>query len=191
MKKLYITGSSSGIGLALSNLFLEIGFEVEGMARRNVIKHPNYIHHTLDLSDLKLVSDFKFSINGEVDEVVKHSDISLNSELSTIKLLNEASLLLNKRHGVIVMIDLGDLREGIFNESVKSSNRGIIAAKYNIRFLSLLVALNPLMVKNQLVIKSLMVMYSLIRLTIEISSHFLSVKKRLFSSIIIFFEFLG
>jgi benzil reductase ((S)-benzoin forming) len=70
MKKLYITGSSSGIGLALSNLFLEIGFEVEGMARRNVIKHPNYIHHTLDLSDLKLVSDFKFSINGEVDEVV-------------------------------------------------------------------------------------------------------------------------
>jgi hypothetical protein len=33
------------------------------------------------------------------------------------------------------------------------------------------------MVKNQLVIKSLMVMYSLIRLTIEISSHFFSVKK--------------
>jgi hypothetical protein len=81
--------------------------------------------------------------------------------------------------------------EGIFNESVKSSNRGIIAAKYNIRFLSLLVALNPLMVKNQLVIKSLMVMYSLIRLTIEISRHFLLVKKRLFSSLIIFFEFLG
>ena len=64
---------------------------------------------------------------GEVDEVVKHSDISLNSELSTIKLLNEASLLLNKRHGVIVMIDLGDLREGIFNESeLYSTIEGIL-----------------------------------------------------------------
>ena len=54
---------------------------------------------------------------GEVKEVVKHSDISLNSELSTMKLLNKAAGELGKKHGVIIMIDLGDLREGIFYES--------------------------------------------------------------------------
>jgi|LGVF01.2.fsa_nt_gb predicted amino acid racemase len=54
---------------------------------------------------------------GEVDEVVKYSDISLNSELSTVKLLDKAALKINQSHGVILMIDLGDLREGIINES--------------------------------------------------------------------------
>ena len=55
--------------------------------------------------------------HGEVDQVVKYSDISLNSELSTIKLLNTAAQRLQVSHGIILMIDLGDLREGIFDES--------------------------------------------------------------------------
>ncbi len=58
----------------------------------------------------------RLPMHGEVSEVVKHSDISLNSELSTIKLLNHAAKDLNKKHGVIIMIDLGDLREGIYDE---------------------------------------------------------------------------
>lgn len=52
---------------------------------------------------------------GEVVEVVKHSDISLNSELSTIIALNDAAKSIGIKHGVIIMIDLGDLREGIFD----------------------------------------------------------------------------
>lgn len=54
---------------------------------------------------------------GEVSKVVEHSDISLNSELLTVNALNDAAKKMNKIHGVIVMIDLGDLREGIFNEN--------------------------------------------------------------------------
>lgn len=57
----------------------------------------------------------RLPMQGEVDDVVKFSDISLNSEISTIKLLNEKASENNKKHGVIIMIDLGDLREGIFN----------------------------------------------------------------------------
>lgn len=49
-------------------------------------------------------------------EVVKYSDISLNSELKTIKALNRAAEDLGKGHRIIIMIDLGDLREGIFHE---------------------------------------------------------------------------
>jgi len=50
----------------------------------------------------------------EVDEVVQHVDISLNSELMVIKAINDAAKKLNKIHKVILMIDIGDLREGIF-----------------------------------------------------------------------------
>lgn len=49
--------------------------------------------------------------------VVRHSDISLNSEIETIRALNEAAVSIGKTHKVILMVDLGDLREGIFHET--------------------------------------------------------------------------
>lgn len=50
----------------------------------------------------------------EVAEVVKYVDLSFNSELSTIRLLNEEAGKAGKVHDILLMIDLGDLREGIF-----------------------------------------------------------------------------
>ncbi len=54
---------------------------------------------------------------GDAERVVKHSDISLNSEIDTIKELDNRAREFNIVHGVILMIDLGDLREGIFDEN--------------------------------------------------------------------------
>ena len=50
----------------------------------------------------------------EVDTVVRVANISLNSELETIKALNEAAKKLNIKHKIILMMDVGDLREGVF-----------------------------------------------------------------------------
>jgi len=50
----------------------------------------------------------------EAEDVVVFSDISLNSELTTINNLNKAAAKFNKIHKILLMIDLGDLREGIF-----------------------------------------------------------------------------
>lgn len=50
----------------------------------------------------------------EAEEVVAHADLSLNSEIETIRKLNEAAINQNKKHKILLMIDLGDLREGIF-----------------------------------------------------------------------------
>lgn len=50
----------------------------------------------------------------EVEAVVKYSDISLNSEIETIKQLNDAAAKINKIHQIVLMFDLGDLREGIW-----------------------------------------------------------------------------
>lgn len=47
------------------------------------------------------------------DEVIKYADISLNSSLETIRALNKAAQKANKIHQVIIMIELGELREGV------------------------------------------------------------------------------
>jgi predicted amino acid racemase len=49
----------------------------------------------------------------QVEEVVRHADISLNSELSVLKELSAAAERMNKVHKVVLMVDLGDLREGL------------------------------------------------------------------------------
>ena len=46
--------------------------------------------------------------------VVKYADMSLNSEIETIRKLNKAAEKQNKKHEVVLMFDMGDLREGIF-----------------------------------------------------------------------------
>ncbi len=53
-----------------------------------------------------------------VDEIVNSVDISLNSELSVIKELSRAADKRGKVHGVILMLDLGDLREGIWPDDL-------------------------------------------------------------------------
>lgn len=47
------------------------------------------------------------------DDIVKYADISLNSSFSTIKALNDAAGKADKIHKVIIMIELGELREGV------------------------------------------------------------------------------
>ena len=49
----------------------------------------------------------------EVDRVLDWADISLNSEISVIKSLSQEALKRKIVHRIILMIDLGDLREGI------------------------------------------------------------------------------
>jgi ornithine racemase len=50
----------------------------------------------------------------EISDVVKYTDISLQSELEVIDLINHAAIKVNKEHQIILMFDLGDLREGVF-----------------------------------------------------------------------------
>lgn len=48
-----------------------------------------------------------------VDDVVKYADISMNSSYETIEALNTAAQKIDKMHQIIVMIELGELREGV------------------------------------------------------------------------------
>lgn len=52
----------------------------------------------------------------ELEEVINYCDISFNSELETIKKLNELCESKKIIHKIVLMFDLGDLREGYFYE---------------------------------------------------------------------------
>lgn len=48
--------------------------------------------------------------------VIKYADISLNTELATIKMLSAEAQKQNKKHKIIIMLELGELREGVKSE---------------------------------------------------------------------------
>ena len=53
-----------------------------------------------------------------VEEVVDAVDLSVNSELSVLAALSDAAERRGRVHGVILMVDLGDLREGIWPDDL-------------------------------------------------------------------------
>ncbi|MBS4538106.1 alanine/ornithine racemase family PLP-dependent enzyme [Clostridium sp. D2Q-11] len=75
------------------------------------------------IESLELLKDIKaekmllrLPMISNAEEVVRYADISLNSEIETIKELSKEALKRNIIHRIILMIDVGDLREGIFDE---------------------------------------------------------------------------
>ena len=73
------------------------------------------------IENLKKLSKFsqpkmllRLPMLSQLNRVIKYSDISLVSDLITIKKLSVYASKQNKIHNIILMIDLGDLREGIY-----------------------------------------------------------------------------
>ena len=67
----------------------------------------------------------------EVEDLVRYVDLSLNSELETIKKIDLEAKKQHKVHKIILMIDLGDLREGIwFKDDIQQVVREILKLKY-------------------------------------------------------------
>lgn len=52
------------------------------------------------------------------DEVIQYADISLNTSYKTIKALNEEAKKQDKVHKIIIMIELGELREGVKRDDI-------------------------------------------------------------------------
>lgn len=45
--------------------------------------------------------------------IVKYADVSFNSEIDTVKVLSKEAVLQNKIHKIVIMVEMGELREGI------------------------------------------------------------------------------
>lgn len=62
----------------------------------------------------------------QVEAVVQHFGSSLHSELITIQALACAAERTSRSHGIILMVDIGDLREGVVPEEVVVTVRSIL-----------------------------------------------------------------
>ncbi len=51
-----------------------------------------------------------------IPELVKYADISVNTQFKTIKLISEEALRQNKIHKILIMIEMGELREGVMRD---------------------------------------------------------------------------
>ena len=111
-KKISVCGVVKGANgsIEIANVLIQAGCSEIGDSR---------LHHLIDLkkSNIKVpLLLTRIPMISEVTDLINYVDISLNSELKVIEKINEAALNNNKTHKIILMYDLGDLREGIINE---------------------------------------------------------------------------
>lgn len=78
-----------------------------------------------------------------IKKIVQYADISCNSELQTIQWLNEEAFSQNKIHNVLIMIEMGDLREGVMGDDLMEFYAQIFELK-NINVIGLGTNLNCL-----------------------------------------------
>ena len=51
-----------------------------------------------------------------IEDIIWYADVSFNTEIKTLFLLSNKAVLLNKFHKVVIMIEMGELREGVVRE---------------------------------------------------------------------------
>jgi predicted amino acid racemase len=62
----------------------------------------------------------------QAKRVVTSADVSFNSELEAIRRLSFEARSLNRTHAIVLMVELGDLREGIMPADLKAAVREIV-----------------------------------------------------------------
>lgn len=118
----------------LSTLFNENGIEW-AVVTKMLSGNREYLTEVLKLdikqvcdsrvSNLKTIKSIKPKVETiyikppakrSISSIVKYADISVNTEIETIKLLSEEAKKQKKTHKIIIMIELGELREGVMRE---------------------------------------------------------------------------
>lgn len=87
------------------------------------------VNHLCDsrISNLKMIKSISEDVETiyikpvpkrSVKSIVKYADISFNTEIETIQLLSEEAVKQNKTHKIIIMIEMGELREGVMRDDL-------------------------------------------------------------------------
>lgn len=120
----------------LKKLFDQRGIEW-GVVTKLLCGNKSYIHEVLNLgiteihdsriSNLRKVKNINPDVQTvyikppakrSISKIIKYADVSFNSEYTTIKMLSDEAVKQNKLHKIIIMIEMGDLREGVVGENV-------------------------------------------------------------------------
>ena len=91
----------------IANAFLQAGVSALGDSR---IENIEAMRLAQVSAPMTLIRSPMLS---QVDRVVMYADVSFNTEIEVIRRLSLEAQKINRIHGVVLMIELGDLREGI------------------------------------------------------------------------------
>jgi len=120
----------------LDKLFRENGIKW-GITTKLLCGNPRFLKEVIGLgigevhdsriSNLKVIKEIdpdtltiyiKPPPKDAIPDVVRYADISLNTELSTLHELSDESVKQGRIHKVIIMIEMGDLREGVMRDDL-------------------------------------------------------------------------
>lgn len=120
----------------LDNLFKENGIKW-GVTTKLLCGYEEYLNEVIDLgpseildsraSNLKAIKHvnpdmrtvyIKPPPQEAIEDIVRYADVSFNTELSTIKMLSKEAVKQNRHHSVLIMIEMGDLREGVMRDDL-------------------------------------------------------------------------
>lgn len=133
---------------ALKELYAAKGIDVIGVTK--AVRGNPYIAQSLVKSGINILADSRIENirrmrNAEVqaqfillrtphlsqaDAVVKYADISLNSELSVIERLAKCARDYDSPHKIILMLELGDLREGLMPEDLDDTIKRVLELEF-------------------------------------------------------------
>lgn len=65
----------------------------------------------------------------KLEQVIQYADISFNTELSIIQQLSKIAVSLNRVHEIVLMLEMGDLREGILESNIEQIFKSILLLK--------------------------------------------------------------
>lgn len=83
--------------------------------------------HDSRISNLKVIKKLDESVQTvyikppakkAIKSIIRYADVSFNTELSTIRLLSAEAQKQGRKHKIIIMIEMGDLREGVLGEQL-------------------------------------------------------------------------
>ncbi|MBN2260575.1 MAG: alanine/ornithine racemase family PLP-dependent enzyme [Clostridiales bacterium] len=110
----------------ISKTFTKNGCKNIGSSRIEQLKAMKEIDTSIETMMIRI------PMYSELESIVKYADISLNSEMKVIEGINDFCKKYNKTHSVILMFDVGDIREGYFKdmEIVKAAKHIEESLKY-------------------------------------------------------------
>ncbi len=106
---------------AVARTFLRNGIKVLGDSRLSNLQRLREAGLTAPLVLLRPPA------RGDADRVVEMADLSLNTEPAVIRELAAAAARKGLVHGVILMVELGDLREGVMPGDLNDVAAGVLA----------------------------------------------------------------
>ena len=83
--------------------------------------------HDSRISNLKAIKQLDPSVQTvyikppprrSIRSLVKYADVSFNTDLHTLELISKEAVRQNKKHMAIIMVEMGDLREGVMGEQL-------------------------------------------------------------------------